>query len=162
MKIAIYPGSFDPLTVGHVDIIKASAALFDRVYVAVLGNYEKRGVFTPEERQAQITTVIREEAIANAEAVCYSGLTVQLAQELGAVAIVRGVRSLEDYAYEIKAEAVNRHICPEVRTLFIPALFEHSFVSSSAIKEMCLYGADIRGLVPESIRLSIVERLAKR
>lgn len=162
MKIGIYPGSFDPMTIGHLDILREAAGLFDKIYIAVLCNSAKTPVFSAEERTAMIREVIRAEGIENAVCESFDGLLVDFARKKGASFIVRGLRATSDFEYEFQIDAVNRHLEPGIKTIYFMASPEHSFLSSSNVREMGYWGADISGLVPESIRSIISERLLKK
>ena len=161
MKIGIYPGSFDPFTAGHYDVLKHASALFDRVYVSVLNNAAKRPMFSTGERETLIRTVVEAEGIKNVVVSSFDGLTVEYAKSIGASHIIRGLRAITDFEYEFQIDAVNHRMAPEIETVYFMASPEHSYLSSSIIKEIGMYGADIHGLVPDSIHNIIAERLAK-
>lgn len=162
MRIGIYPGSFDPMTIGHLDILQEASALFDVIYIAVLRNSAKNPVFSVEERTDMIKRVIKAEGIENAVCESFDGLLVDFAREKGASFIVRGLRATSDFEYEFQIDAVNRHLEPKIKTIYFMASPEHSFLSSSNVREMGYWGGDISGLVPESIRNIISERLLKK
>lgn len=162
MRIGIYPGSFDPMTIGHLDILKEASGLFDKVYIAVLRNSAKNPVFSVKERTDMIKEVIRSEGIGNAVCESFDGLLVDFARENGASFIVRGLRATSDFEYEFQIDAVNRHLEPNIKTVYFMASPEHSFLSSSNVREMGQWGGDITGLVPEVIRNTISERLLKK
>lgn len=162
MKIGIYPGSFDPMTIGHLDILKEASGLFDKIYIAVLCNSAKIPVFSVEERTEMIRKVILAEGIDNAACESFDGLLVDFAREKGASFIVRGLRATSDFEYEFQIDAVNRHLEPNIKTIYFMASPEHSFLSSSNVREMGYWGADISGLVPETIRNTISERLLEK
>lgn len=159
MKIGVYPGTFDPMTNGHLHILKEASALFDKVYIAVLTNSGKSPVFSVEERLSMLREVIASEGLSNVETDSFGGLLVSYCREKGAEFIVRGLRTVSDFEYESGLDAVNRHMAPEIKTVYFMAALEQSFVSSSYIREMGHYGADISGLVPSAILNTISERL---
>ena len=162
MKIAVCTGSFDPVTVGHMDIFRRAAGLFDMVYVAVLGNSSKKAAFTPDERCALINAAASAEGIANLRAEAYDGLAVDYARQKNACAIVRGIRNEADFAYETGMGLANRHLANEIETVYLYAEPGLSFISSSLVKELASYGKDIDGLVPDAIKNKIAERLIER
>ena len=162
MKIGLYPGSFDPFTVGHRDVLMHAVSLFDKVYVSVLNNSAKYPVFTVEERVSLIRHMVKMEAIPRVEVTCFGGLTVEYANSIGAEYIIRGLRAITDFEYEFQMNAVNRHLAGNIQTVYFMASPEHSFLSSSAVREVGAMGGNIRNLVPESIENIIAERLTNQ
>ena len=148
-RIAVFPGSFDPLTNGHVDIILRSAHLFERVIVAVLVNAEKSTLFTADERVAMIRDVFRE--YTNVEADTFDGLLVEYARRRRASAIVRGLRAVSDFEYEFQMALMNRHLEPTLETVFMMPAEQYTYLSSRLIKEVFALGGDVRGLVPSAV-----------
>lgn len=149
-RIGVYPGSFDPLTNGHLDIIHRASKLFDRLIVAVLVNASKKNaIFTMEERVALIQKCIGD--LDNVEVKMFDGLLVDFVNQNQAVAIVKGLRAVSDYEYELQMAALNKHIDKNVETIFLMADIQNSFLSSSIVKELAKHGGDIRGLVPGEI-----------
>jgi pantetheine-phosphate adenylyltransferase len=144
----VYPGSFDPLTNGHLDVIQRASRLFAKVTVAILENPNKRGqyLFTAEERLA----IVREATahLPNVEATTFSGLLVDFVKRVGAQAIVKGLRAVSDYEYELQMAHLNRQLLPGLETLFILSATRYSFVSSTMVKEIARYGGDVSKLVP--------------
>lgn len=144
----VYPGSFDPLTNGHLDVIQRASRLFAKVTVAILENPNKRGqyLFTAEERFA----IVREATahLPNVEAATFSGLLVDFVKRVGAQAIVKGLRAVSDYEYELQMAHLNRQLLPGLETLFILSATRYSFVSSTMVKEIARYGGDVSKLVP--------------
>lgn len=158
MKRAIYPGSFDPVTVGHLDIISRSAQIFDEVIVGVLNNNQKSPLFRAEERVALIQEVTKE--LKNVRAEAFSGLLVDFARREKATTIIRGLRAVTDFEYELQMSQTNRQICPEVDTLFLTASVEYSYVSSSTVKEIAYYGGDISAFVPDFVAKEVKKRFS--
>ena len=162
MKIGVYPGSFDPFTVGHLDVLKSASTLFDLVYVAVLNNSEKSPAFTLEERVGMIDRMISAEGLENVRSGVFDGLIVDYAASVGAKHIIRGLRAITDFEYEFQIDAVNRHLSNGIRTVYFMASPAHSFLSSSNVKEIGRYGGPIEGLVPACNQDYIRERLARQ
>lgn len=158
-KIAIYPGSFDPITIGHLDIIKRSAKLFDKVIVVVMSNYRKQNStsFTVEERKRLIELCTAD--IENVQVDSYMGLLAQYAKEKNATAIVKGLRAVSDFEDEFQQALTNKKLNSELETVFMAANAEHMFLSSSMIKQVCQLGGDISHFVPQQISEYIVNRL---
>ena len=156
MKKAIFPGSFDPLTRGHMDIIKRACKLFDELIVVILNNSKKTSMFTVEERISFLQAVTQD--LDNVRVADYEGLTVEFARAVGACCMVRGVRSIKDYEYEMEIAAINQHIASEIETLILFANPQDSFVSSSAIKEMVAYGQSVEGLVSEEVYAALLKK----
>lgn len=154
-RLAIFPGSFDPLTNGHVDIILRSAHLFERIVVSVLLNAEKEPLFTANERVAIISEVFRE--YPNVEVDTFDGLLVEYARNHRASAIVRGLRAVSDFEYEFQMALMNRHLEPTLETVFMMPAEQYTYLSSRLIKEVFTLGGDVRGLVP-----AVVEQWLRR
>ncbi len=146
---AIYPGSFDPITMGHLDIIERSARLFDEVIVGVLLNISKQPMFSPDERIEMIASVCRKWQ--NVRVDTFEGLLVHYAVEQNAQVIVRGIRAVSDYEYELQMALMNRRLEPSVETVFLMAAEEYSYLSSRLIKEVFKLGGPVSGLVPELV-----------
>ena len=159
-RIAIYAGSFDPLTVGHVSIVERGLRIFDEVVVAVARNVRKSPVFSVEERIAFIDDVFARQL--QVRSVAFDGLLVDLATDLGAAAILRGLRSAADFEYEAPMVHMNRHLAPDVETVFVCAEAEETFVSSSLVKEVARFGGDIAPFVPPQVLQPLLERLAEK
>ena len=155
MKIAICPGSFDPVTSGHLDIIRRASALFDHVVVAVGRNLRKKPRLSAEERARLIEKVTVE--FENVSVEVMEGLLVEFARERGARTVIKGLRAVSDFESEFEQAQLNRTLYPEFETMYIMAQAEHSFLSSSAVREIASYGGDVRGLVPEEVQ-EIVQR----
>jgi pantetheine-phosphate adenylyltransferase len=148
-RTAIYPGSFDPLTLGHVDIIERGSALFDRIVVAVLRNVEKRPLFSVEERLEMIEEAFSQKP--NVFADSFSGLLVDYAVSKGASTIVRGIRAISDFEYEFQMALMNRRLASAIETVFMMPAEEYSYVSSRLVKEVALLGGAVTGLVPPEV-----------
>jgi pantetheine-phosphate adenylyltransferase len=148
-RVAVYPGSFDPLTNGHVDIILRGARLFDRIIVAILRNAEKHPLFSPEERVAMAREVFREHA--NVDVDAFDGLLVDYASQRKASVIVRGLRAVSDFEFELQMALMNRRLGPDIETVFMMPAEQYTYVSSRLIKEVFALGGPIAGLVPEVV-----------
>src|SRR4028119_367477 len=147
---AIYPGSFDPITLGHVDVARRAARLFDEVVVAVYEGTEKSGaLFTPPERIAMAREVLNSLPETNIVVESFSGLTVDYARAQGAGVIVRGLRAVSDFEYEFKLAHMNAHLAPGIEVICLMTSSGHSFISSSLIREVAALGGDVDGLVPD-------------
>ena len=147
--MAVFPGSFDPLTNGHVDIILRSARLFERIIVAVLVNQDKKALFSPDERVAMIREVFRE--YSNVEAESFDGLLVDYAKRRRASAIIRGIRAVSDYEYEFQMALMNRHLEPTLETVFMMPAEQYTYLSSRLTKEVFSLGGNVTGLVPPAV-----------
>ncbi len=159
-NIAVYPGSFDPVTSGHVDIITRAAALYDELIVLVGVNSAKQPAFTHEERMALLSTVVSATRLTNVRVACFSDtLLVDYVEQLGAGVVVKGLRAVSDFEYEFQMAQLNRHLNPAIETVFMMTSSEFLFLSSSIVKEIAHLRGDITGLVPECIRDSVLERL---
>ena len=156
MKKAIYPGSFDPVTLGHLDIIKRSAALVDHLIVGVLNNSTKTPLFSVDERVNMLKEVTKD--IPNVEILSFSGLLVDFAREHNVQAIIRGLRAVTDFEYELAMSQTNRVAAPDIDTIFLNTSLKYAYLSSSIVKEMAMYGGDISKFVPESIVDIVRER----
>lgn len=155
-KIAVVPGSFDPITLGHVDIIRRAADVFDTVYVAVLNNSAKNPLFSIEERVALIGEVLKD--VPNLRIEMSSGLLIDYAREKKAKAIVRGLRAVSDFEYEMQITSMNRVLDENIETFFIMAKNKYSFLSSSIVKEVAKYGGKVSELVPERVEQALIEK----
>ncbi|MFN2569929.1 MAG: pantetheine-phosphate adenylyltransferase [Candidatus Dormibacteria bacterium] len=155
-RTALYPGSFDPVTLGHLDILDRAGDIFDRVIVAVLENPTKTPLFSVDERVELLRRSIGESR--GSEVATYSGLTVDCARRVGAVAIVRGLRVVSDFETEFQMALMNRRQAPDINTVFLMTSFSHIFISSTLIKEVCRLGGSIDDLVPPATREILLER----
>lgn len=159
MAIAVYPGSFDPITHGHIDIVRRARKLFDTLYVAVVANPHKRPYFTLEERVEITRAALAEEGVNGIEVISFDGLLVDCARERGADAIVRGLRANSDFEYEFQMALTNRDMAPEFESVFFMTAKRYSFLSSSIVKEICMYGGDVSTFVPKSVETALREKL---
>ena len=156
MNTAIYPGTFDPITHGHLDIIERACNIFDKVFIAVALNEEKRPLFSLEERQEMIRTNLSDNV--KLEVCSFNILLVRSAKEVGANTIVRGLRAVSDFEFEFKLTQMNRHLDDEVETIFLMPRQEYFFTSSQLIKQVARLGGEIDRLVPKNVSLSLKER----
>jgi pantetheine-phosphate adenylyltransferase len=156
--VAIYPGSFDPITSGHLDVIERGARLCDRLVVAVLRNESKAPLFSVEERAEMLREVTAH--CANVEIDCFNGLLADYAKQKNARVIVRGIRAISDYEKELQMALMNRRLQPELETIFLLAGEQYSFISSRLVKEVFSLGGDITGLVPAPVERRLRARLA--
>ena len=156
---AIYPGTFDPPTNGHVDLIQRGAKLFDHLTVAILNNREKNPLFTVEERVEMLKEVTG--TLANVSIATFEGLMVEFARRQGASAVLRGIRAISDYEYEFQMALMNRRLAPEIETVFLQPAGRYSFVSSRMLKEVFSFGGDVTGLVPPNVLKRLRGRISK-
>ena len=157
MKLAICPGSFDPVTIGHLDIIGRARKIFDQVIVAVMVNPEKHTMFTTEERIALIQKCTKD--MEDVEVVSFDGLLADYAKMRGATAIVKGLRAMSDFEYEFQQALTNRKLNPELETVFMITRAENMFLSSSIVKQIASFGGDVSNFVPACILDDIKERI---
>lgn len=157
MKIAVYPGSFDPITNGHLDIIKRASKVFDKVIVSILVNSSKTPCFEMEERKALIERVAGD--IPNVEVDCFEGLLVNYVRKKDAHVIIKGLRAISDFEYEFQMALANTKIAPDIETLFMMTNQEYSYLSSSIVKELASLGGSLEGLVPDEIMQDIIEKV---
>lgn len=160
MRIGICPGSFDPVTLGHMDIISRACKIFDKVIVAVPVNPDKRASFTVEERMEMLRTVTAD--MENVEIDCVRGLLADYASEKHAAAIVKGLRAISDFEYEFQMALTNKKLNPNLETLFLTAEADSMYLSSSMVREIASMGGDISNFVPACIHDRIVERLKNK
>lgn len=158
-NIAVYPGSFDPITNGHLDIISRSARLFDTVYVAILINSSKTPMFSLQERTEFIEQATKD--MPNVKVISFSGLLVDLLQQLGANVIIKGLRAVSDFEYEMQMALMNNKLSKDIETLFMMTSQEYSFLSSSLAKEVARHHGNLEGLVPDFLVDKIVKRASQ-
>lgn len=162
MKIACYPGSFDPFTNGHIDIVMRSLKLFDKLYIIVAENSTKSGhyLFTTDERIQMIKEVFKDEK--RIEVIKGDGLTAYQAKKLNCLAIIRGLRMVSDYEYEVQYSSINQYLAKDVDMIFLMSRKEFSFISSSRVKEIYAYDGDVSALVPEAVYLAMIKKKENR
>jgi pantetheine-phosphate adenylyltransferase len=160
MKTAIYPGSFDPITNGHLDIIRRGLGIFDRIIVAVLYNPSKKSLFTVEERLDMINNSLAD--MPGAEADSFGGLLIDYAQQKQAVAILRGLRAVSDFDYEFQLALMNRRLNRDIQTLFLMTGLRWIFTSSSIIREAAAFGGDVSGMVPPYVEQQLRKKMAQQ
>ena len=156
MRVAVYPGSFDPITNGHLDIIKRASRVYDKVVVGVLCNKSKSPLFTAEERVDMIKRVTKN--LSNVEVDTFEGLLVDFAKSKGATVIVKGLRTVADFEYEFQMALLNKALNPEYETMFMMTDTKYSYISSSMVKELAGYNGDLTGFVP----CDIIETIKKK
>lgn len=157
-KLAVVPGSFDPITNGHLDIIKRAAKVFEKVNVVIMNNSAKNSLFAVEERLALIEEVTAE--LPNVKVETSSGLMIDYAESVGAVAVVRGLRAVTDFEYEMQITSMNRVLDESIETFFIMTNNQYSFLSSSIVKEVAKYGGNISALVPKPVELALKNKFS--
>lgn len=155
-RIAVYPGSFDPVTNGHMDIIRRSARTFDKVYVAVLVNSSKKPMFSTEQRMEWIRKAT--EGLDNVEADTFSGLLVDYMKDKGARFIIKGLRAVSDFEYEFQMALMNHKLSKDIETLFMMTSAKYQYLSSSIVKEIARHGASLDGLVPDILSDEILQK----
>ncbi len=156
MRVAVYPGSFDPITNGHVDVLERSSKIFDRIIIAVVHNISKKAMFTLDER----VDMIRQSAahIPNMEIDCFSGLLANYLIEKQACAIIRGLRTVTDFEYEMHMSMMNKELLPDIDTIFMTSNKNYIFISSSTVKEAAMLGGNVEGLVPRAANDALREK----
>ena len=157
--LAIYPGSFDPITNGHIDIIHRAALLFDKVIVAVLNNSQKTYLFSLEEREELIKQVTQ--GMDNVEVDHFSGLLVDFSKHAKADVIVRGLRAVSDFEYEMQISLLNRQLYPELETVFFVSTGEYGYLSSSLVREVAMHGGSLSAFVPEPVERALKEKFGR-
>ena len=158
MRLAIYPGSFDPVTNGHLDVVKRAAKLFDRVIVAVAHNERKQGLFSTQERVSLINATAGQ--MANVEVMEFNGLLVEFAAAQGACAVIRGLRAISDFEFEFQMALMNRKLDASIETLFLMPKEDYTYLSSRIVKEIARLGGGIESFVPEPVRVALGEKFA--
>jgi len=156
---ALYPGTFDPPTNGHIDLIQRGAKIFSHLTVAILNNPVKNPLFTVEERVEMIREATN--ALPNVSVDTFSGLMVEFARREGAAAVLRGIRAISDYEYEFEMALMNRRLAPEIETVFLQPAGRYSFIRSSMVKEVFSFGGDVSELVPPNVLKRLQNRIAK-
>lgn len=159
MRVAVYPGSFDPVTKGHFDIIERASRLFDKLIVVVLINPEKRPVFSAAERVRFIEEITA--GVENVEVDSFDGLLADYVTRRGATAVIKGLRAMSDFEYEFQMALINKQLNPAMETLFLITGNEYMYLSSSIVRQLASFGGDVSRFIPAEIRDEIVERLRK-
>lgn len=158
-RIAVCPGSFDPITYGHLDIIERTSKVFDKVYISVLRNSSKKGLFMPQERVDMIEEVTSH--LDNVEVKQFDGLLVDFCHEVGAKAIVRGLRAVSDFEYEMQLTSMNRKLDSDIETIYMMTNNNYSFISSSIVKEVAKYGGKIEDVVPPHVAMLLQDKFSE-
>ena len=157
-RLAIYPGSFDPITRGHEDLIRRSLAFVDRVVVAVAVNVAKQPLFTLDERVALIRAAVPDPRV---DVKSFDGLLVEFAKTVGATVIVRGLRAVSDFEYEFQMALMNRNLAPQLETVFLVPAFDLTYLSSSLVREVARFGGDVSALVPPAVQQALRKKFGK-
>ena len=160
MATAVYPGSFDPITYGHLDIIRRASEVFDKVIVGVLKNQTKTPLFDFDERVDMIREVVKE--FPNVKVVSFHGLLIEFTDRMHADVIVRGIRAVSDFEYELMMAQTNRQLNPGIETMFFATNAKYSFLSSSTVRELAVFDGDISPFVPEYVRKKVYEKIRKQ
>lgn len=155
MTIAIYPGSFDPITNGHIDVLQRASKLFDHVIIAVLANSSKKTFLSFEERVSLIKESVKD--IQNVDVDSFDGLTVDYARNKNAKALIRGLRAVSDFEHEMQMAQMNKTLHPDLETIFLVPSIEYNFLSSSMVREIASFGGDVSNLVPECVNKYLVQ-----
>lgn len=160
-RIAVYPGSFDPITMGHLDIIERASKIYDKIIIGVLENPEKKNsLFSSTERVELINKVISH--LENIEVESFNGLTINYMKKKKANIIIRGLRAVSDFEYEFQMASINHKLEPSIETLFMMTNSKYSYLSSSAVKQVAMYGGCIKELVPDEIIKDVIEKMGKK
>lgn len=160
MPIAIFPGTFDPMTLGHIDLIRRASKLFDKVIIAVANNSNKACLFTADERVSLAKGSV--EGIPHVEVRAFSGLLVNFAQSLNATVIVRGLRAVQDFEYELQIAKMNSHLAPQIETIYLTPPSHLSFVASSIVREVASLRGDVSALVPPLVLEALTQKYGKK
>lgn len=161
-RIGVYPGTFDPITLGHLDIIRRGAKLVDKLIIGVTTNPSKNPMFTPEERMAMVSREVAEQGIDNVEVVGFNALLMKFARAQGASVIVRGLRAVADFEYEYQMAGMNQQLDAEIETVFLMADVSLQPIASKLVKEIALFGGEIAGFVTPTIRDEVVARVEQK
>lgn len=161
MKIAIYPGTFDPITNGHLDIIERASKMFDKVIVTVAVNSSKTPMFTADERVALVRAALKDQKIKNVTVEQFSGLLVNFARKKNASALIRGLRAVSDFEYEFQMALMNRKLAPKITTVFLMPHEKYTYLNSSIIREVARLGGDVKEMVPQAVHKALHQKLKK-
>ncbi len=151
MKIAICPGSFDPVTLGHLDIIARASSMFDKVIAAILVNPEKKTMFSPIERKEMLKQALKEQNIPNVQTITFDGLLMDCAKKYKANVVVRGLRAVSDFEYEFQMSLMNKNLAPDIETVFLTTNLQYMYLSSSVIKQLDKFDADVSQFLPKCV-----------
>ncbi|KAB2925341.1 MAG: pantetheine-phosphate adenylyltransferase [Bacteroidetes bacterium] len=162
MRTAIYPGTFDPVTRGHLDIIARAAQMFDRVVVTVAVNSAKSPMFTTDERLTLVRAAVKEARLPNVTAEAFSGLLVNFARKKKASALIRGLRAVSDFEYEFQMALMNRKLAPKITTVFLMPHEKYTYLNSSIVREVARLGGDVTDLVPAAVARALQQKLKHR
>ncbi len=160
MLKAIYPGSFDPATYGHLDVIRRASVSFDRVVVGVLQNSAKSPLFSVEERVKMLKEVTKD--LPNVEIIPFDGLLVDFAEQIGADVVIRGLRAITDFEYELQMSQTNQRMKPDIETMFLTTSIEYSYLSSTTVREIAAFGGDVSQFVPEAVEIALREKMKEK
>ena len=160
MRKAVYPGSFDPVTFGHLDIIERSARMSDHLIIGVLNNYSKTPLFSVEERVKMLKSLTKD--LPNVEVIAFGGLLVDFVRANQADAVIRGLRAVTDFEYELQIAQTNRVMAPEIDTVFLTTNLKYSYLSSSIVKEIASYGGEINTFVPPCVAERVMKKMEDR
>ena len=160
MRTAIYPGSFDPVTYGHIDIIKRSAKMVDKLIIGVLSNSSKTPLFSVEERVNMLKEVTKD--LPNVEIIPFDGLLVDFAEQIGADVVIRGLRAITDFEYELQMSQTNQRMKPDIETMFLTTSIEYSYLSSTTVREIAAFGGDVSQFVPEAVEIALREKMKEK
>lgn len=158
MKIAVVPGSFDPITNGHIDVIERTAQIFNHVFVCIAQNIDKKPLFSIEERLQMVNESVKH--ITNVKTETFDGLVVRFAQKHSAIALIRGIRAISDFEFEFQMALMNRRLAPKIITLFMMPHPRYTYLNSSLIRNVASYGGDVSHYVPENVNKKIIERFS--
>ena len=160
MKRAVYTGSFDPVTNGHMDIIRRASEIFDVLIVSVLNNKEKTPLFSVEERVKMLKEVTKD--LPNVEIIPFDGLLVDFAEQIGADVVIRGLRAITDFEYELQMSQTNQRMKPDIETMFLTTSIEYSYLSSTTVREIAAFGGDVSQFVPEAVEIALREKMKEK
>lgn len=160
MRTGIYPGSFDPITKGHLDVLARAAQLFDELVVAVARDNQKASLFSMDERVAMLEDTARENGLTNVRVTPFDGLLVEFARSQAACAVIRGLRAVSDFEFEFQMALMNRKLDPKVETIFLTPREELTYISSRIVKEIARLGGDVRQFVPPGVALALKRKLS--